>query len=239
MLAIISLHPNTMALISLVVTLVGAGVSLLSWYNHRRSAGLPAWAITLLMSSAGTLLFILRGSESQYRFLLLLAGNAAFVAGYAWMWLSMRRANDPSLTPALMGSITVAITVVFATVFTMGWQVAPGARGHTIVFSLWLCALVSATAWETLRGRRIDGLQSRKIAGGALIAIALARLLRGGAILAQGLGLLEAQTVIPLLGYTLYFMTVCIVVVTFGLVLMANEEFERNYARSIEADPAR
>lgn len=239
MLAIISIHPNTMALISLVVTLVGAGVSLLSWYNHRRSAGLPAWATTLLMSSAGTVLFILRGPESQYRFLLLLAGNSAFVAGYSWMWLSMRRSNDRSLTFELMASITVAITVVFAAVFTMGWQIAPGARGHTIVFSLLLCVLVSATAWETLRGRRIDGLQSRKIAGGAFVAIAVARLVRGGAFLAQGVGLLDPETALPLTSYTLYFMTVCIVVVTFGLVLMANEQFERDYAEAIAAGSAR
>jgi hypothetical protein len=35
-------------------------------------------------------------------------------------------------------------------------------------------------------------------------------------------------------GYALYFTTVCILVVTFGLVLMAHERYERQYAISTE-----
>jgi len=146
----------------------------------------------------------------------------------------MRRFNDRSMTAELMGVIIAAIVIVFAALFTVAWQVAPVARAQSVVFSLFICALALAAAWETWRGRRLDGLRSRPVAAVALAGIAVARLIRAAMVLAQGMDMIEPSVGAIAQGYALYFTTVCILVVTFGLVLMANERFERQYAMSTE-----
>jgi hypothetical protein len=217
-----ALHAPTLNLVGIVVTLVATGISLIAWYNHRGSPGLRGWALALLLGSAGTLLF---------RFILL--GDALFVAGFATMWMSMRRFNDPTVGAELMAVIVAAITLVFAALFTMAWQVAPVARAQSIVFSLFVFILALLAAWETWRGGRLDGLRSRPIAAFALAGIAIARLARAVMVFLQGLGLVDASTTAIAQGYAHYFTTVFILVVTFGLVLMANERFEREYAMSV------
>ena len=55
---------------------------------------------------------------------------------------------------------------------------------------------------------------------------------------AQGVGMIEAEAGVIAQGYALYFTTVCILVVTFGLVLMAHERYERQYVMSTDASRA-
>jgi len=222
-----ALHAPTLHLIGVLVTLVAAGVSLLTWYHHRDGPGLRGWALALLLGSAGTFLFSLRGPDTSFRIVLI--GDALFVAGFATMWMSMRRFNDPGVSAELMGVIVAAITIVFAALFTLAWQAIPMARAQSMVFSLFVCILASLAAWETWRGHRLDGLRSRPIAALALTGIAVARFLRAAMVFAEGMGALDPQDGVIAQGYALYFTTVCILVVTFGLVLMANERFERQY----------
>ncbi len=227
------LHPPTLHIISVLVTLVAAGVSLLTWYHHRDGPGLRGWAVALLLGSAGTFLFGLRGPDASFR--VIVFGDSLFVAGFATMWMSMRRFNDPGVGAELMAVIVAAVTLVFAALFTMAWQIAPAMRAQSMVFSLFIATLSAAAAWETWRGRKLDGLRSRPIAALALAGIAAARLVRAGMVLAQGMGMFEPQVGVIAQGYALYFTTVCILIVTFGLVLMANERFERQYALSTES----
>jgi hypothetical protein len=229
------LHSPTLNLVSIIVTVVAAGVSLLTWYHHREGPGLRGWAIALLLSGAGTLLFGLRGPDASFR--VILFGDTLFVAGFAMMWMSMRRFNDRGVSMELMGVIVVAIIIVFAALFTLAWQVAPAARAQSMVFSLFVCGLALAAAWETWRGRRLDGLRSRPVAAVALAGIAFSRLIRAAMVMAQAMDMIEPSVGVIAQGYALYFTTVCILVVTFGLVLMANERFEREYAMS--TDPGR
>ena len=226
-----ALHPATLQLVSTIVALSAAGISLLCWYNHRGGPGLRGWAAALLMSSVGFVLFGLRGPETSFRFVLL--GNAVFVAGYVCLWMGMRRFNDPTLATELMASVVVAMTIVFAALFTIAWQVDP-LRGQSIVFSLAIALLAAAAAWEAWRGGRIDGLQSRPIVTAGLLGIALARLARSATLLAQNFDLLGVPTGRVLRSYTDYAVTVCIVVVTFGLVMLASERFERDHARTLD-----
>jgi hypothetical protein len=233
---VLALHQPTLHLVGIIVTLVAAGVSLLTWYHHRDGPGLRGWALALLLGSAGTLLFSLRGPDASFRFILL--GDALFVAGFATMWMSMRRFNDPTIGAELLGAVVAAVTIVFAALFTLAWQVAPQARAQSTVFSLFVFILASLAAWETWRGRRLDGLRSRPIAALALAGIAAARLARAAVEAVQGMGMVDPQVGAIVQGYALYFTTVCILVVTFGLVLMANERFERQYALSTEGERA-
>ena len=231
-----ALHAPTLHLIGVLVTLVAAGVSLLTWYHHRDGPGLRGWALALLLGSAGTFLFSLRGPDTSFRIVLI--GDALFVAGFATMWMSMRRFNDPGVSAELMGVIVAAITIVFAALFTLAWQAIPMARAQSMVFSLFVCILASLAAWETWRGHRLDGLRSRPIAALALTGIAVARFLRAAMVFAEGMGALDPQDGVIAQGYALYFTTVCILVVTFGLVLMANERFERQYGQPKEEGSA-
>ncbi len=230
------LHAPTLQLVAVLVTLVAAGVSLLTWYHHREGPGLRGWALALLLGSAGTFLFGLRGPDASFRFVLI--GDALFVAGFATMWLSMRRFNDPSMGAELMAVIVAGILIVFIALFTLAWQVAPAARAQSIVFSLFVFLLASLAAWETWRGRQLDGLRSRPVAALALAGIAVARLVRALMVFAQGMGVVEPEVGVIAQGYALYFTTVCILVVTFGLVLMAHERFERQYVVSTETGRA-
>ena len=225
------LHPQTLQLISTIVAITAAAISLLCWYNHRGGPGLRGWAAALLMSSVGFVLFGLRGPEPSFRFVLL--GNAAFVAGYTCMWMGMRRFNDATVHTELMAAIVVAITVVFAALFTIAWQV-DSMRGQSIVFSLTISLLSGAAAWEAWRGRRIDGLRSRPIVVTGLAGIALARLARAATLFGQNLDVLGVPEGRALRTYLDFSMTVFIVVVTFGLVLLATERFEREHARSLD-----
>lgn len=107
------------------------------------------------------------------------------------------------------------------------------ARAQSIVFSLFVCILASLASGETWRGRHLDGLRSRPIAALALAGIAVARLVRAAMVFAQGVGMLDPDVGGIPQGYAQYFTTVCILVVTFGLVLMTHERFERQYAIAI------
>ncbi len=230
------LHPATLHLVSVIVTVVAAGVSLLTWYHHREGPGLRGWATALLLSGAGTVLFGLRGPDASFR--VILFGDTLFVAGFAMMWMSMRRFNDRGVRVELMAMIVVAIIIVFAALFTLAWQVAPVMRAQSVVFSMFICVLAMAASWETWRGRRLDGLRSRPVAAVALAGIAFARLIRALMVLAQGLDMIEPSVGVIAQSYALYFTTVCILVVTFGLVLMANERFERQYAMATDPNRA-
>lgn len=224
-------HAPTLQLVSMIVAVTAAGISLLCWYNHRGGPGLRGWAAALLMSSVGYVLFSLRGGDTSFRFILL--GNAAFVAGYTCMWMGMRRFNDPTLSTELMASVVVAFTVVFSALFTIAWQVDPG-RGQSMVFSLVISMLAAVAAWEARRGGRTDGLRSRSVVAYGLAAIALARLLRAASLLGQNVGWIQAPDGRALRSLMDYGVTVAIVVVTFGLVLLTNERFEREHARALE-----
>ena len=85
-----------MQMVAVLVTLVAAGVSMLTWYRHREGPGLRGWALAMLLSSAGTYLFGLRDPAATFRFILI--GDGLFVAGFATMWMSLRRFNDSAVT---------------------------------------------------------------------------------------------------------------------------------------------
>ena len=228
-------HAQTLQLVSMIVAVTAAGISLLCWYNHRGGPGLRGWAAALLMSSIGYVLFSMRGDNTSFRFILL--GNAVFVAGYACMWMGMRRFNDPTLSTELMASVVVAFTIVFAALFTIAWQVDP-LRGQSMTFSLVISLLAAAASWEVWRGRPIDGLRSRPVVAYGLAAIALARLLRAASLMAQNIGWIQVPDGRAIRGLMDYGVTVAIVVVTFGLVLLTNERFEREHSRSIDGPEA-
>ena len=68
--------------------------------------------------------------------------------------------------------------------------------------------------------------------------MAVFRLVRAASLLAQNFSLLQVPDGRAIRGMMDYGVTVAIVVVTFGLVLLTNERFERDHARSLDEPQA-
>jgi len=226
-----TLHLPTLDIVAVFTTLVAAGVSLLAWYRHRDAVALRSWAAALVLGSVGALLFSLRGPSTSA--VVFVAADGLCVASFATMWVSMRRFNSHSASPLHMAIVVAAITGAFVLLVTFSWQMGSALRAQSLVFSLFVGGLALATAWETWRGGQEDGLQSRRIAAVALGGIAVARLVRVGLLALDWFDLVEPQTADMVWGYGMYVSTVCVLVVTFGLVLMANERSERQVAQQI------
>jgi hypothetical protein len=225
------LHLPTLDIVAVFTTLVAAGVSLLAWYRHRDAVALRSWAAALVLGSVGALLFVLR--EPSTSAVVFVAADGLCVASFATMWVSMRRFNSHEASPLRMAAVVAAITGAFVALVTLSWQMGAALRAQSLVFSLFVGGLALATAWETWRGGQEDGLQSRRIAAVALAGIAAARLVRVGLLALDWVDLAEPQTVDMIWGYGIYVSTVCVLVVTFGLVLMANERSEQQLARQL------
>ncbi len=226
------LHLPTLDIVAVFTTLVAAGVSLLAWYRHRDAVALRSWAAALVLGSVGALLFSLR--EPSTSAVVFVAADGLCVASFATMWVSMRRFNSHEASPLRMAAVVAAITGAFVALVTLSWQMGAALRAQSLVFSLFVGGLALATAWETWRGGQEDGLQSRRIAAVALAGIAAARLVRVGLLALDWVDLAEPQTVDMIWGYGIYVSTVCVLVVTFGLVLMANERSEQQLARQLD-----
>ena len=227
------LHLPTLDIVAVFTTLVAAGVSLLAWYRHRDALALRSWAAALMLGSGGALLFTLRGPGTSAA--LFVAADALCVASYAAMWTSMRRFNGDKSPPLRMTIVAAAITAAFVLLVTISWQMGSALRAQSLLFSLFVGSLAFATAWETWRGGRQDGLQSRRIAAVALAGIAGARLFRVGLLWLDWIDVVGPEAADQIWGYGISLSTVCVLIVTFGLVLMANE---RQHAQETEGRPA-
>ena len=226
------LHLPTLDIVSVFATLVAAGVSLLAWYRYRDAVALRSWAAALVLGAIGALLFSLR--EPSTSAALFVTADSLCVASYATMWVAIRRFNTAKATPLRMTIVAAAITSVFVLLVAFSWQMGAALRAQSLVFSLFVGGLALATAWETWRGGRQDGLRSRRIAAAALAGIAVARLVRVALLGLDWLDIVEPHTADMAWGYGLYVSTVCVLVVTFGLVLMATERYERQVARQLD-----
>lgn len=216
------LHLPTLDIVNVFSTLVAAGVSLLAWYLYRDAVALRSWAAALVLGAVGALLFSLR--EPGTSAAVFVMADALCVASFATMWVSMRRFNGDKATALRMTIVAAAITCVFVVLVTLSWQMGAALRAQSLVFSLFVGGLALATAWETWRGGRQDGLQSRRIAALALAGIAATRLIRVGLLALDWFNVVNPITADVAWGYGMYFSIVCVLVVTFGLVLMANEQ---------------
>ncbi|MDP1961932.1 MAG: hypothetical protein Q8K93_07005 [Reyranella sp.] len=224
------LHLPTLDIVNVFSTLVAAGVSLLAWYLYRDAVALRSWAAALVLGSVGALLFSLRSPSTSA--VVFVMADALCVASFATMWVSMRRFNGDRSTPLRMTIVASAITCVFVFLVTLSWQMGAALRAQSLLFSLFVGGLALATAWDTWRGGRQDGLQSRRIAALALAGIAAARLIRVGLLAFDWFDIMGPVTADVTWGYGMYFSIVCVLVVTFGLVLMA---YEQQYIR--QTDP--
>ena len=223
-----SLDPVVINLVSTVVMAASAGVSLLTWYYHRDAPGLRPWTVALVLT---TLALVLYGQRAEYTpGWLIFTADLLFVGGFAMMWMSMRRFNDRRIGPDRVLIEAAAVCAVFTVLSFTSWQLGGGRLVQSGLRTFFVCLLSGAAAWETWRGGRMDGLHSRSVAAGALAGIAVVRVARTIAVVLQFSGVVDASVGRTVQGYTVYLTTVCMLIVTFGLILMATERAERERA---------
>ncbi|TAJ97669.1 MAG: hypothetical protein EPO41_02170 [Reyranella sp.] len=222
------LNVKTLYLIGGIVTVASAGAALLTWYHHRNAPGLRAWAAALLLTVLGAL--ILRVRIAQADLAPVLAADMMIVAGFAAMWLSLRFANQGRTDLVRLIAIAVGISAAFLALFVVLRALGVGRQAASIPFSLLLGLLGLASAWEIRRGRHKDDLHSRLPAALAFAGLGIARVVRAGVLGCEVVHILPPGAAAATHPYTLYATIVFTVVVTYGLVMMANEQAGRREA---------
>jgi hypothetical protein len=164
---------------------------------------------------------------------LTLLADVLFVAGYTLMWTSMRRFSDARLSVGRQALIVLAVCASFALLFILTWQAGAPRRVQSGLFALFIAGLTLTAAWETWRGYRRDGLRSRHIAAGALVCIAVTRLVRLGFLVLQSADVVSPRTAELASSYLLYLNIFFLLVATTGFVLMAQERADRGERRAV------
>ncbi len=216
------LNLKTLYLIGGIVTVASAGAALLTWYHHREAPGLRAWAAALLLTVLGAL--ILRVRTSQADLAPVLVADMLIVAGFAAMWQSLRFANQGRTDLVRLIAIAAAISTGFLALFFVLRGLGAGPLAASIPFSLFLGLLGLASGWEIWRGRRNDDLRSRLPAALAFVGLGIARVARAGVLGCEVFHILPPGAGAVSHPYTLYATIVFTLVVTYGLVMVANEQ---------------
>ncbi|TAJ33941.1 MAG: hypothetical protein EPO67_06720 [Reyranella sp.] len=214
---------KTLYMISVAVTLLGAGAALLTWYHHRDAPSLRAWACALLLANAGTLLLRWRGPFGSVN--ATLAADTLIIAGFAVVWTSQYLTNRDKFTIGRQAGITVGLCGLFMALFFVIFAAGDGQgmRSTYLLFTLFIGALSLATAWEFHRGMARDGLQSRTVVVWAFVGMAIARVVRGTVLALETTNVIDGSLSHIITGYALYATVILVLAITYGLVLMANE----------------
>ncbi len=223
------LNVKTLYQIGGIVTVASAGAALLTWYHHRHAPGLRAWAAALLLTVLGAL--ILRVRIAQADLVPLLAADMVIVTGFAAMWLSLRFANQGRTDLVRLIALAVGISAAFLALFVVLRALGAGRQAASIPFSLLLGLLGLASAWEIWQGRYKDDLHSRLPAALAFAGLGIARVVRAAVLGCEVVHILPPGAAAATHPYTLYATIVFTVVVTYGLVTMANEQAGRREAK--------
>jgi hypothetical protein len=218
---IVEPHPGTLFFVSMIVSLVAAGASLLTWYMNPEALGLRSWAAALLMASFSNLL-LFRNTLQATVPLLLVAGTL-FVASFATMWLSLRYYRDGTASPWRTVRSVALLCLAFLAAFAVVWQFGSAPRAYAVVYCLFAGGIAGLAAWEAWRGARQDGLRSRRAVAAGMAGIALAFLARIVAVVLQVEHVVDLHAANLAISYARYLATACMLVVTYGFILMAAE----------------
>ena len=228
---IVEPHPGTLFFVGMIVSLVAAGASLLTWYMNPEALGLRSWAAALLMSSFSNLLLFRNMLEATVP--LLLTAGTLFVASFATMWMSLRYFKDGTISSWRIARNVALVCLLFLTTFATVWQFGSVPRAYSVVYYLFAGGIALLAAWEAWRGARQDGLLSRHSVAAGMAGIALAFLSRTGVVALQVNHYIGVHTADIAISYARYFTTVCILIVTYGFILMAAERSAQAHHRAM------
>lgn len=220
----------TIYLLNFVIAFAMAGLCFFSWYHSRDILGLRGWATSLLLGAMGSLELSLRTNSSP--FYMVLMANSLIVAGYATVWMSVRRFNSGERGVKFAVIPTMLFVVVFSAALLSGIDV----NKRVALCSLAIAILSTVVAWEVLRARITEPLNSRLPTAIALLLMAFSMTVRIVFSLLSDAPEGEAPFYDPTQGITLFINTICVVAMTLGFLLMANERLRHHYEKLASTD---
>lgn len=226
-----SIDVLTLYLLNFVIGLVMAGMCFFSWFHHRDILGIRGWATALALGAVGSLELSLRTNSSPIP--LVIMANSLVVAAYATVWMSVRRFN----TGERAINFAVIPSALFAVFYTGAIQSGADVNVRVALCSVAIAALSALSSWEIFRARISEPLISRLPAASALLLMALAMVVR--TVFSALSDPPEGPTTPfydPTQGITLLFNTICVVAMTLGFLMMANERLRNHYEKLAATD---
>jgi diguanylate cyclase (GGDEF)-like protein len=223
------LDVKTLYILNIVVASVTAAICFSSWFRHRDIVGLRGWALGLSLGALGSLVLSVRTPASSIW--LAIIGNTVIVAGYTTVWTSVRRFNDVSvdLRHALLP------VGLFVVPFTIASLVGADVRIRVVMVSATIAILCLLAGRDAFRARLGEPLGSRVLTSASFLVIAMAMAVRTGfATFAERTA--DNTFYDPTQGATLFVNTVCVVALTLGLLMMANERLQLRYEKMAFTD---
>lgn len=215
----VSLHLGILQLVSTIVFVLAAIASLAAGYKLRGSTGLWGWGIAMLMMGLSNFLLYRYGAVADPSVLVIV--GTLFVAACATMWMSLRQSHRPDVRLAVVASIVLATCGIFIAAFFAAWHFGSAFRAYSLVFSLFAAGLTLLAAFEARTETAARRLWPDNPISRALLAIALAHFARGVVVVLEVERVLETSTTSIVINNLRYFTTVCVLLVTIGLVLSA------------------
>lgn len=226
-----SIDVLTIYLLNFVIAFAMAGLCFFSWLHSRDILGLRGWATSLLLGAMGSLELSLRTNSSPLYMVVM--ANSLIVAGYSTVWMSVRRFNSGERGI----KFAVVPTSVFVVVFTGALLAGIDVNKRVALCSLVIAILSTLAAWEVLRARITEPLSSRLPTAIALLLMAFSMIVRVVFSLLSDAP--EGETTPfydPTQGITLFINTICVVAMTLGFLLMANERLRHHYEKLASTD---
>lgn len=221
----------TLYLLNFVVAFVMAGIYFFSWFHHRDILGVRGWATALSLGALGSLELSLRTNSSPI--LLVIMANSLVVAGYATVWMSVRRFN----TGERALNYAVIPTSLFVVVFTAALLIGTDVNVRVALCSLTIAILSLLASWEVYRARLGEPLNSRIPTACALLLITVAMCVRMVFSFLSDPPVGETTPFYdPTQGITLLVNTICVVAMTLGFLMMANERLRHHYEKLASTD---
>lgn len=220
----------TIYLLNFVIAFAMAGLCFFSWYHSRDILGLRGWATSLMLGAMGSLELSLRTNSSPLYMVLM--ANSLIVAGYATVWMSVRRFNSGERGI----KFAVIPTTLFVVVFSVALLAGIDVNRRVALCSLAITLLSTLAAWEVLRARFTEPLSSRLPTALALLLMAFSMVVRIVFSLLSDAPEGEAPFYDPTQGITLFINTICVVAMTLGFLLMANERLRHHYEKLASTD---
>ena len=221
----------TLYLLNFVVAFVMAGIYFFSWFHHRDILGVRGWATALSLGALGSLELSLRTNSSPI--LLVIMANSLVVAGYATVWMSVRRFN----TGERALNYAVIPTSLFVVVFTAALLIGTDVNVRVALCSLTIAIISLLASWEVYRARLGEPLNSRIPTACALLLITVAMCVRMVFSFLSDPPVGETTPFYdPTQGITLLVNTICVVAMTLGFLMMANERLRHHYEKLASTD---
>jgi diguanylate cyclase (GGDEF)-like protein len=213
---------KTLYTLSFILAFAMAGMAFFSWFHQRDAHGLRALATGLVLGAVGLVEMSLRTKTSPPE--LVIMANTLVIAGYATVWMALRRFNTgaPSFRFAIAppALFLVAFTVLLLSGADVNHRVAFGSA--TIAILTLLCGS------EVLRARRSDPLPSRAPTALAFFVMTISLTVRCIASLTSETPATTTPFYDPTQGVTLFANIVCVVALTLGFLMMTNERLLRH-----------